>query len=390
MGNREDAKRAAQTEALSMAKKGKAAWKRWSSNHGKPVDFSGLNIDINFDGFVFYTDVDFSGAKLSTSSFFSAQFKRNVLFVGTEFHARAMFERAVFEEEANCSDAKFEDVATFKNARFLKNSNFNNIDFHQFTLFECAEFGGEARFEEAEFKGDADFTGTKFERRAAFQDTVFSKSATFKDARFLADSSFDEVWFYQLPNFVGTEVKIIPSLQIMNFKFEESHDPDVAICYRKLKQWAIDGADHEKEIFFFAKEMRAKRVYELKRYRADWIWNLLYQVFSYYGTSVFRPAVGLLAVYLIFFGLYWILQIWCLPGQQCLNELTYLFYLAGENLFPLPGGIKLKPDVIAECLYGGLKNTPGIMLLLTKLESIFGAIFLFLIILGIRNKFKIK
>ena len=137
------------------------------------------------------------------------------------------------------------------------------------------------------------------------------------------------------------------------------------------------------EMKFFAQEMKAKRRSEISS-RTEKFWNYLYELLSFYGTSIARPAICLVMTFVVFFGLYL-----SIPSYRyCESKTSMLSYLAYSNLIPIPTGLKSSQIEITSCLFGN--HIPASMMFLTSLEGIVGAVFLFLFLLAIRNKFKIK
>jgi len=93
-----------------------------------------------------------------------------------------------------------------------------------------------------------------------------------------------------------------------SFKRAKRHGD--AARYRKLKAMAIASSDHEKELEFFAHELRCKRGHETKGWAS--FLNSLYELTSNYGQSIWRPAKGLavvsglfLALYILWIGVNW-------------------------------------------------------------------------------------
>lgn len=191
---------------------------------------------------------------------------------------------------------------------------------------------------------------------------------------------------------MGADIHNIPSFQGVTFQFENrikfvrkgNKNPNYAMLLRKLKSFAIEGNDHEMEMIFFANEMRAKRRHELTKL-SEKTWNYIYDLTSFYGTSILRPSLGLFAVYVLFFKFNLLI-----PTQYCTSKLPNLLHLTLTNLIPLPVGLKSSQTAAINCLYGSVDQIPWSLMFLATLEGILGTIFLFLVLLGIRNKFKIK
>ena len=147
---------------------------------------------------------------------------------------------------------------------------------------------------------------------------------------------------------------------------------------RKLKTLAIEVGDHEMEVLFFAQEMRAKRRDEMKGKDkpAERFWNYVYEITSNYGMSVLHPSLCLFIIFCLFTVLYKVLFAAC--------DVLHIVSLSFKSLVPFTGGIRMAQT------HGCYQEQMDLIVVVTAIESIFGTIFLFLILLGFRNKFKIK
>lgn len=134
---------------------------------------------------------------------------------------------------------------------------------------------------------------------------------------------------------------------------------------------------------FFVQEMRAKRPLE-REGKAERFFNWLYEVTSFYGSSIRRPCIGLLLIFSISLGLSS-----AIPTLDCQNKWPYLVHVTLTNMILLPAGYKSGQTVISKCLYGE-EGIPSTIFFLATIEGFLGTVFLFLLLLGIRNKFKIK
>lgn len=135
---------------------------------------------------------------------------------------------------------------------------------------------------------------------------------------------------------------------------------------------AIATNDHEKELEFFAHELRCKRGHETTGWAS--FLNSLFELTSDYGQSIWRPVQGLAFTFLAFFGFY----IW--DGTEVDDAFLVSFYASLPFLRVLnDSGV----DSCADCAFD-----PGI--LLVPLQMLFSLAFLFLLFLGLRNRFKLK
>ncbi len=109
----------------------------------KKIDFSGLPFEneIDFSNFIFPIDADFSKATFSKDVFFN-----NAVFCET-----ADFEDAEFQTK----DSYCKETAKFRNTVFEKIANFRNATFWGYANFKGAELKGRAFFQKAKFKWHA-------------------------------------------------------------------------------------------------------------------------------------------------------------------------------------------------------------------------------------------
>ena len=153
-----------------------------------------------------------------------------------------------------------------------------------------------------------------------------------------------------------------------------------------MKQLAIEAKDHEQELKFLADEYRAKRFHETNGLAL--IPNYLYDVLSNYGRSIQRPFWFLAAL--------WLSAAQILTRDGCIYALfgarafDALLVSAG-NLLPFIGGSRaaiehkraLFPEVAKGELFPTWVDALGII------EGLLAAVFIFLIGLALRNRFRL-
>jgi hypothetical protein len=132
---------------------------------------------------------------------------------------------------------------------------------------------------------------------------------------------------------------------------------------------------------FFAYELIAKRGYETQGLKL--IPNYLYELFGDFGRSLGRPSGWLLSVW---FG-FGILYRW-LETADTVNNIWDGLSFSAANLFPFLGASRGALDGAKKALYGEGPLTVGINAL-GIVEGLLGILFLFLIGLALRNRFRI-
>ena len=341
-------------EALDLARQGKDAWNAWAEeNPGREVDFADVdftteeNKAISFQGFTFPGDANFSVAKFKDAEFNEAVFKGNANFSEATFEVDAGFGWATFAGYAEFGGATFEREAGFDEATFEGKAGFGDVTFEGDARFYRATFEGDSRFDGATFAGSVDLNGSRFETVPDFRATNFEKHLTLH----------------------GIEVD-----------FRRPADPADADRYRRLKDFAVAARDHEREQMFFAYELMAKRGYETRGLAL--VPNYLYGWLSGFGRSLWRPSIGLFVVW----GTFGVLYSW-IAVKDWSHIWDGLLFSAAQ-LFPFLGASKGALADAKAALFGNAALDAWVNAL-GMIEGVLGVVFLFLIVLALRNRFRI-
>jgi hypothetical protein len=421
--------------------------KKWLDSSQLPL--KPISVDagfIDFKRFVFPGDVSFVAAIIEgTATFESATFSGDARFRGTTFKRTAFFESTTFKGIASFTNATFIGQARFSNSTFAGNSSFGGAAFTDFALFESATFTGNALFDVAAFRSLATFNLTTFTGTVMFDRTTFATGATFYRATFTGDASFNSVTFtggttfrnatffsttsfekamFRFSadfiaikvawafNFTGARFQHVPAFNQANFTEGPDLD-DVRMPlpwvlwrgkreqiakYRALKRMAIKGADYEREQMFAKAELRSRRFTEDHIFSLGlWI-GLLYDLVADCGRSIFRPfAVWATAIY----GFAWLYQSRAVQAaaKACVasggEPFTQALFLSGKNALVVFGGIRdARVNQAYTCLYGGTPDQPAIPSAVTFTEAFaqtpVSTALIFLFLLAVRNRFKIK
>ncbi len=407
--------------------------------------------NATFTGDAWFDSVTFTGVALFDSATFtgdarfnSATFTGNALFDSATFTGDAQFDNATFTGNARFNSATFTGDAWFNNATFTGNVQFDNATFTGDAWFDSATFTGVALFDSATFTGDAWFNNATFTGNANFCQADFESLATFSNSSFLAKAEFeaikaergftlaDATFTSQVPNFIQANFEEAPRLddvEVPKFRLFRPGDREIEAKFRALKRLAIQAHDHDKELEFFAGEIRARRHAsdKLLNFPAGTIRYLagaLYGLISDFGRSIWRPFILFAVVFYAFAQLY-IHQATALTDGKCANSdkmtASYAAYtIAAKNSLLFLGTDRTdKIKRAYTCLYGaapiyempnttgnnriktGYKNitptsrhmaphVPWAVSALGTAHSIFSLILIFLLLLAIRNQFKIK
>ena len=320
------------------------------------VDFSGSGIGVfDFGYFTFPGDANFSECEFaSNANFTGATFKGKAQLDRTKFYKDAVFKEAVFEQDADLSHAIFKSHTDFRSATFNRKCTLTNAT--------CA---GETDFTGARF-GDAVFRGVQFEHPlVTFQSARFERVPDFRSSSF------------RTPPILFDVIVDPPTTE------QPAEAPD-ADKYRSLKLLASEAKDHQGELRFFADELRAKRGHETEGPAI--LLSKAYERVSDFGQSVWLPVRWLLCLFLASC----LIRIAaCLPlSLSSLDAVLSHFAMSIADTFLLVGSEKweLRTRAIQLAVCGrdfGLWQHVGALL-----QSALGLTLVFLIGLGLRNRFR--
>lgn len=180
-----------------------------------------------------------------------------------------------------------------------------------------------------------------------------------------------------------------------------SKNPEDVAKFRKLKAMAIEANDHERDSYFFAREMMAKRGVETVGF-----WALLldsaYALLSNYGQSISRPIWGFIASFAAFAVAYTLPLLGKVGFEQAV---VFAVEYSAHNFFPLLNtlfrfaltpsgfttGFETRLDAIHRQLF--IHGQTGLfdwIVAASVLQQLVGGVLLFLLLLGLRNKFRLK
>jgi uncharacterized protein YjbI with pentapeptide repeats len=403
---------------------------------------------------MFSDAAEFQGTKISSYvDFGNAVFSGEAGFGKLKFPDYARFSGATFSGEADFRQAAFSGDAPFEGATFSKDAMFGRVEFSKDAVFKGAIFSGDARFGRATFSSDANFQDTTFSGDARFGQAVFTSFTNFRGAKFKKEAFFaamrgeshfslQDAKFFGVPDFEQAHFAEAPRLDIAHIAqsrrlFSRGANSDLTARWRALKRIAVQGHDHERELLFFAEEIKATRGVQdrawpnprnlFRKGRAIWpggarYWmGLFYQVSSDFGRSMLRPfawwwgSTFAFALYYLsehfairnppfpadVFDWIWDKVVGCLPtlesslpaltclardGQPAASAL-YLSIRKGSIFAGLGDADKLAHDYA--CLYGE-KIFPDAVMYAGLVQTVISAALVFLFLLAIRNHFRIK
>jgi hypothetical protein len=315
----------------------------------------------------------------------------------------------------------FKGPARFDNVEFSEGARFVGAIFSGPAWFAGVQFRGEAGFLQASFEGYTTFARARFDHQAVFHAIEAKSVFSLADTAFLAVPDFIQAHFVEAPRLDNSR---IPQ------NLQKTNDTDLAARWRALKRLAIQGYDHAREQDFFKGELRARRWMEDKPWHGVFIFGLLYGWLSDFGRSLWRPFWWWVVSVVAFAGLYLCQHPVLASGRS--SPLSVLKRLVGADLevpavtcvagqgdpaiaallLSLQKGLLVfgpvpirKVDQLHACLYGIHSTSdvqpnelPGSFLpVIPDAVTAFGfvqyplsAVLIFLLLLAIRNHFRIK
>ncbi|TDH38654.1 hypothetical protein E2A64_06025 [Pseudohoeflea suaedae] len=376
--------------------------------HFDQFDFKAAN--TNFANFLFPCSVTFAGAKFGSET---VSFDRAVFLKGDVGFSDVDFGKGdVWFMQADFGDG---DVS-FGGAKFSGDVIFSEADFGDgYVWFSDAEFGrGAVAFADARFgRGQVFFLPRKvggteiYWPRASFAGSIefrgeFSRSVDLSSCTVAGNASFAGSTFAEIPDFTDAKFDRPPDVAGMKVPRPKlswlgmATEPKDVLKLRKLKSMALSVHDHEKDGDFFAAEMLAKRGTETKS-----LWalasNALYWWLSDFGQSFGRPVCWWIGSWAVFSGL----NAWLLTFMRDveLEDWKFSAFLSLKNSIPLLGSLfRFAPAPEKHVswfqqYYDGLEQhtaTVDWLIGLGVVQNIFGGVLLFLFLLALRNRFRLK
>lgn len=366
-------------------------------------------------------------------SFKCAHFKGDTCFRETKFRYHADFRKTIFEKFAGFDRANFARRALLEEVTFCSHSNFRNVTFENGADFKKSEFKQDADFEESKISGSINFDNASFCGDATFRLVKFKSHASFKDTKFAGDAEFsaiqshsefllDGVEFSKIPNFHQATFAQAPQLNSVKFgpdpnkgvfsrackaffsrvrkrqasewKALEKRGRDIEARCLALMRLAAQGNDREREQLFFRKKCLARR------WVIDGLWHLsfwfarLYQLFSDFGRSLSRPLFWLFVGWILCAVTYLCLGSGEANGTACgdmdESKICAAFKLSLSRTLPALWGLSglgARVQEYSSCLYGREGDTAA--LLVGLFQSGFSLVMIFLLLLALRNRFRI-
>ena len=390
----------------------KVAIEALARKHGGHPGFKQLYY-MNLGDRFFIEKIDFSGLIFVNANFGQARFQNGLSFDKTRFYGHSSFDGAIFFTSVHFYRAYFDAPVSFNHSHFMSGAIFIGVVFAGGASFEHVVFKGlamfnDSQFEERYFSGGGapeiltDFTNAKFKNRAVFRKVLFGHSdktylrrtwprrrVDFSGVEFAAATNFRNAIFGGVPAFFNATLHEATDFGGIDWtKAENSHD-SVEYAIRAWERLELTMSRLEKPLDrhqFFRLKMRARR-------RKDnlflFVMNWLFEKTADYGWGVERAfawwfvhwtvsGVVLFAntVSIATTTVCWELLLAALATGFA-NAHAFLFLRSNSRY--LDAGRKL----LEENDEWGLLNVTGIV------EAFLGPVLLFLLLLTIRNRFRL-
>ncbi len=364
--------------------------------------------EAKFSGATFGGRVDFSGAIFINNGYFSdASFSKRADCSGAIFSGEVDYSGAIFSGEAVFRGATFTGNVSFRSSKFLGAAVFDNVTFWEGALFIYAQSDGAFSLANAEFKQLPDFTQTIFRAPVRMDNLIINPglppSFPIEELDRCANWRARACYFFRkwtaemctrvwCPTPIGDSDEVEECRKRVWRVFSEG-DKDEAAKWRGLKKMAKDSADHMGEMNCFAEELRERRGIDYPMCSMKWWASLFYEFFSDFGRGIKWPLIwwaGLLVIFAVVYLLFYFFAADPYCGQCWLSAIGKALFLSMIKSLPLIGsGMGEQIKEISQCLYG-LKALPLYISVITIFQMLLSTLFIFLILLGLRNNFRIK
>ena len=353
------------------------------------------------------------------SGFAIPQVNSVVDFSNIEFSELTSFNGFVFGGEVTFENSKFsQGVLTLQRTTFAGNSNFDYAEFNNDAIFFEAEFAGSVSFERTRFLGrvyfssskffkNTHFTNARFASSAYFDSTEFSGETHFTDAEFANESDFQKATFTKPTHFGGVCFKqMVPALfEATMHEYTDWHNsrwPEVPSdagqarqqvqYYQRLSLLMNQLQKHSDQHFFFRREMRAQR--RTERWNIVTTMNWLYESLCDYGNGLGRIAsfwcghilVGATAIWIgksseSFGDRFTAREAW-----SAIGDFPLALAISFSNAHGLLG---LDRSFLEKAIKSWSVDVP-LFDIVGSVQAVVGVILLFLLLLTIRNRFRMR
>lgn len=390
----------------------RATLEAWAEEFGGHPKFDRPYMDFADQPFVL--ELDLSGLILVHANFDRAIFGHNVTMSHqTRFYAQASFDDARFEGGFFSDRAQFDAPVSFASANFLQGATFIGTQFKGGASFANATFQLNVMFNDSKFEDHyfsdrfapsslTGFQDTKFLGGASFREVVFgntnnghsrrlspARRVDFSGANFESTTDFHGASFGGAPAFFNATLHEDTDFSQIDWSTADGRDFSVEYAIRAWERLELIMSLLEKPFDrhrFFRLKMRARRrkdgallsaVNWLFEQTADYGWGLRRAAASWLGHCfIFAMVLGTNA---------WANSCCVTFGEIARASIATSFANAHAFLFltATDGYLEDSLRLLQENDGWGLVSAVGV------LQAILGPIFLFLLLLTLRNRFRL-
>ena len=362
------------------------------------IDFSGLQFfDVNFDRTVFHGDVKFSD---NTQFYFSASFC-NAIFNGRFVCTRSRFDARVYFDSS-----RFTQFADFMGVEFMGGASFANVTFEGRVMFDDSRFVEKYFAEWIAPMWLVNFRSTKFMGMTSFREVLFGSDETaysrrvwperrvdFTDATFKTTTDFRKATFGAAPAFFNAELHEDTSFGRINWSKADTENVPSDYAIRAWERLELIMSKLEKPFDrhqFFRLKMLAKRRSDgfllkvmnwLFEKTSDYGWGVRQALIWWFGHMVVGALVQAIAAVAVRSWVeigHWLI-IWNSLLLSLANSLAFL-RLGSENGY-LSGPYETFMKTADQAAW--IFNAVG------TVQVILGPVMLFLVLLTLRNHFRL-
>ncbi len=128
-------------------------------------------------------------------------------FKGTIFNVKVFFYNTQFNFTANFSEAIFNSSAFFSEVKFNEFTNFDAAEFNKIVVFYATEFNRETTFENTSFNEYSNFNNSKFRNTLSFSKASFSQPPKFFNTEFHEDMDFSGIKWSKTEQFYSRKLQ---------------------------------------------------------------------------------------------------------------------------------------------------------------------------------------
>lgn len=415
--------------------------------------------DSNFSGSASFKNAKFSGYTVFERATFSdnanfnlAFFVNHTTFSNVSFLKHAGFLRTSFSGDARFNSVRYSGAADYQWAKFAQSANFERSQYLEFASFDNAAFGGRMSFSAATFEKLASFDTIKWPEAArdwhkAFDKAVFHGTVNFANAGFQCFAAFDGIGLErglqydevseqnaqrrfkverraakiaaqtdiseilaktakdraERAEFRGTTPASLTRIEIKSVRFEqrEARLRELERGCRVLKLAMENTSNKSREQLFYRFELQARRAQKSLPF-GEKTFSFLYETFSDFGASIWRPFFALAALIASFAGLFYGWGYWLDKSTLSADGWNGMFQaldLSWSNVFKPLSALSTENDfrdrnaLAFRLLYNTSGSVDGqgfAVRAVSTLQSLLALVLAFLLALAVRRRFQIS